>query len=76
MFVSRCGSCHALQAAGTTGTAGPNLGVVGRVSAQTVTNAVTQGTSGPLGTMPAFSGTLTKEEIEQVAAYVADVTAR
>ena len=76
VFVSRCGSCHTLQAAGTTGTAGPNLGVVGRVSAQTVTNAVTQGTSGPLGTMPAFSGTMTKEEIEQVAAYVAGVTAR
>src|SRR5207302_199738 len=76
VFLVRCGSCHTLQAAGTTGTAGPHLGVAGRLSIQTITNAVTQGKSGPLGTMPAFAGTLTKDQIEQVASYVAEVTAR
>jgi mono/diheme cytochrome c family protein len=76
IFVSHCGSCHTLQAAGTTGTAGPNLGVAGRLITQVVTSAVTRGKSGPLGTMPAFSGTLTKDEIERVAAYVAETSAR
>lgn len=70
LFVARCGSCHVLRAAGTTGVAGPDLGISGRIAASRVVEVVTQGKSGPIGTMPAFAGTLSAAEIRQIADFV------
>ena len=64
-----CGSCHTLADAGSTGTIGPNLDD----SSVDFAGAVTQITNGG-GGMQAYSGTLSEEEIANVAAYV--VTAR
>ena len=64
-----CGSCHTLSDAGSAGTIGPNLDESGIDFA----GAVTQITNGG-GGMQAYSGTLSEEEIANVAAYV--VTAR
>jgi glucose dehydrogenase len=75
-FVARCGTCHTLRAAGTTGIGGPDLGISGRIDAARVIEVVTRGKSGPLGTMPAFSGTLTQAEIDQIAQFVAWATER
>ena len=66
---SGCGSCHTLSDAGSAGTIGPNLDESGI----DVAGAVTQITNGG-GGMQAYSGTLSEEEIANVAAYV--VTAR
>jgi mono/diheme cytochrome c family protein len=64
-----CGSCHVLADAGATGTVGPNLDE----SSADYQAALTQIQNGG-GGMPAFSGQLSDEEIQNVAAYV--VTAR
>ena len=64
-----CGSCHTLSDAGSTGNVGPNLDD----SSVDFAAAVTQITNGG-GGMQAYSGTLSEEEIANVAAYV--VTAR
>ena len=64
-----CGSCHTLSAAGSNGTAGPNLDQVAP-DQQTVVTNVTFGNA--LG-MPAFGGpggTLSATQINNVAAYV------
>jgi mono/diheme cytochrome c family protein len=60
-----CGSCHTLSDAGTTGTIGPNLDE----SSVDFAAAVEQITNGG-GGMQAYSGTLSEEEIANVAAYV------
>jgi mono/diheme cytochrome c family protein len=65
-----CGDCHALSAAGSTGTAGPSLDAV-KPTADHVAHQVRRGGRG----MPAFGGTLTDAEIEAVAAYVAQSAA-
>lgn len=75
-FVARCGTCHTLRAAGTTGVGGPDLGISGRIDAARVVEVVSRGKTGPIGTMPAFSGTLAREEIEQIAEFVAQATQR
>ena len=62
---SGCGSCHTLADAGSTGNVGPNLDT----SSVDFAAAVEQITNGG-GAMPAFSGTLSEEEIANVAAYV------
>lgn len=64
-----CGSCHTLADAGSTGNIGPNLDE----SSVDFAAAVEQITNGG-GGMQAYSGTLSEEEIADVAAYV--VTAR
>ncbi len=64
LFVSNCGSCHTLSAAGTTGTVGPNLDDL-KPDQATVQAAVQ---SGP-GAMP--SNLLTGAQAQQVAAFVA-----
>jgi mono/diheme cytochrome c family protein len=64
-----CGSCHTLADAGSTGTVGPSLDD----SAIDFAGAVEQITNGG-GGMQAYSGVLSEEEINNVAAYV--VTAR
>lgn len=69
LFLADCGGCHTLAAAGTTGTAGPDLDQThpnyDRVLAQ-----VTNGGGG----MPAFAGSLTRAQIEAIARYVGRTT--
>jgi cytochrome c551 len=66
LFVSNCGSCHALDAAGTSGAAGPDLDSLGPDPAQ-VLSAIENGGAGS-GAMPA--GLLEGEQAQQVADYV------
>jgi len=75
LFVANCGSCHQLRAAGTRGTAGPNLDRAFRGTKRTrirriVLRAIQRGE----GAMPA--GILTGVRAKQVAAYVARVSRR
>ncbi len=62
-----CGDCHALAAAGSSGTSGPNLDEL-MPDKETVEEQVRNGG----GAMPAFEGQLSDAEIEAVAAYVAE----
>ena len=66
---AQCGVCHTLQAAGSTGTIGPNLDQLKPQKLQIVA-AVTNG----IGVMQAWEGILTYEEIEAVAHYVFNST--
>jgi cytochrome c6 len=63
-----CASCHTLADAGATGAVGPNLDAL-KPSHEKVVTQVTNGGGG----MPAFGGTLTEQQIEDVAAYVSSV---
>jgi cytochrome c5 len=65
IFTTNCASCHTLADAGTTGTVGPNLDDL-KPAQDVVAEQVTNGGGG----MPAFGGTLTEEEINEVAVYV------
>jgi mono/diheme cytochrome c family protein len=65
IFVANCGSCHTLEAAGTSGNIGPNLND-SSFDQGAVEEQVAQGGGG----MPAFEGQLSEEEIQNVAAYV------
>jgi mono/diheme cytochrome c family protein len=65
IFVANCGSCHTLEAAGTSGNVGPNLND-SSFDQGAVEEQVAQGGGG----MPAFEGQLSEEEIQNVAAYV------
>jgi mono/diheme cytochrome c family protein len=65
IFTTNCASCHTLADAGTTGTVGPNLDDL-KPAQDVVVEQVTNGGGG----MPAFGGTLTEEEINEVAVYV------
>jgi mono/diheme cytochrome c family protein len=60
-----CSGCHTLKAAGATGTVGPNLDQL-KPAEDVVKNQVIHG-GGP---MPAFKGTLTDKQIQDVAAFV------
>jgi mono/diheme cytochrome c family protein len=60
-----CGSCHTLADAGTSGTIGPNLDDA-QPSFELAVDRVTNGA----GAMPPFAGTLTEQQIADVAAYV------
>jgi mono/diheme cytochrome c family protein len=64
-----CGSCHVLEAAGSSGAVGPNLDE-SQPSYDLVVDRVTNGA----GAMPAFQGTLTDEQIQDVSAYVVEST--
>jgi cytochrome c6 len=64
-----CGSCHALKAAHSTGTIGPDLDGL-KPDYRTVTAQVTNGG----GQMPAFKSTLSTQQIADVAAYVVKST--
>ncbi|MGU3538020.1 SorU family sulfite dehydrogenase c-type cytochrome subunit [Methylobacterium sp. A54F] len=66
----RCGACHTLADAGTTGDVGPVLDGL-KPDAARVAAAV----SGGIGVMPAFED-LTPEQIEAVALYVATVAGK
>jgi mono/diheme cytochrome c family protein len=63
-----CATCHTLKAAGATGTVGPNLDQLKPPEARVV-KQVTDG--GQI--MPAFKDKLTKQQIQAVASYVANV---
>jgi len=67
IFVSSCGSCHVLGAAGTSGSVGPNLDDL-KPDASTVEDQVRNGGGG----MPAFEGRLTDAQIAAVSQYVAE----
>jgi cytochrome c553 len=60
-----CGGCHTLNAAGSTGNAGPNLDAL-RPSAGAVANQVTYGGGG----MPSFGGSLSSTDIQALASWV------
>lgn len=62
-----CGSCHVLEAAGSTGTVGPNLDEA-EVSFQAAVEQITNGGGG----MPAYGGQITEAEIADVAAFVVE----
>jgi sulfite dehydrogenase len=61
-----CATCHTLADAGSSGPIGPVLDEL-KPDAQRVEAAVRNG----LGVMPAYEGSLSDEQIEAVAAYVA-----
>jgi mono/diheme cytochrome c family protein len=65
---SGCGTCHTLADAGTSGTVGPVLDDA-KPSYDKVVDRVTNG----FGGMPSFSSTLSKQQIQDVAAYVSSV---
>ena len=60
-----CGGCHTFEAAGSTGSVGPNLDD----AAPSFDLVVTQVTNGG-GAMPAFGDELSEQEIRDVAAFV------
>lgn len=64
-----CGGCHALEAAGSTGTIGVNLDEA-EPSFQEAVEVVTNGR----GAMPAFGDQLDPEQIRDVAAFVAEAS--
>ena len=66
LFVSNCGSCHTLGAAGTSGQIGPKLDGVG-LDEQSVVAVMK---AGP-GVMPEFGKTLSPAEITAIAKFVA-----
>jgi cytochrome c553 len=67
--VAGCGSCHTLADAGTTGAVGPNLDDA-KPDHDLVIDRVTNGS----GVMPSFQGTLSEQQIQDVAAYVVQAT--
>jgi mono/diheme cytochrome c family protein len=68
---SGCGSCHTLAAAGTSGTIGPNLDET-KPSKELAIERITNGA----GAMPPFADSLSPEQIEMVADYVASSAGR
>jgi mono/diheme cytochrome c family protein len=66
IFKTKCGGCHTLAAAGTTGTTGPNLDQLKPPMALVVTQVTNGGQ-----VMPAFKGQLSPAQIQAVAKYVA-----
>ena len=66
IFSTKCGSCHTLKAAGTTGTVGPNLDLLKPPFPIAKKQVINGG-----GLMPAFKGVLTDAQINAVAKYVA-----
>jgi cytochrome c6 len=63
-----CGGCHTLSDAGTSGSVGPNLDAASP-SYDKVVERVTDGQ----GAMPSFAGSLSEQQIQDVAAYVSSV---
>ncbi len=75
LFVQNCGSCHTLDAAGTVGNVGPNLGDIA-INEGDVLAAIRRGggrhskgnETGPTGTMP--RNLVTGKDAQDVAAFV------
>lgn len=66
VFVAKCGGCHVLKAAKTTGTQGPSLDLLQPAFARTKRQVINGGRI-----MPAFKDILSAKQIEAVARYVA-----
>lgn len=64
-----CGSCHTLEAAGTSGTVGPNLDEASP-DFETAYTTIENGR----GAMPAFGDQLSEQQIADVAQYVVEST--
>ncbi len=64
-----CGSCHILEAAGSSGTVGPNLDE-SQPDRELIVDRVTNGS----GAMPAFGDQLSEQQIQDVAAFVFEST--
>lgn len=64
--VPACAVCHALAAAGATGAVGPPLDEM-KPDAARVATALRNG----VGSMPSYKATLTEQQIELLARYVA-----
>lgn len=64
-----CGGCHTLEAAGSSGSIGPNLDEASP-SRDKVVERVTEGK----GVMPSFADQLTEQQIQDVAAFVSQST--
>jgi mono/diheme cytochrome c family protein len=75
LFVERCGSCHALDAAGTTGQLGPDLGNIALteedilVAIRTGGGRHSRGEGGQTGNMP--RNLVTGKDAQDVVAFVA-----
>ena len=67
-----CGSCHSLGDAGATGHVGPSFDGNANLTRDFIINRVTNGQ----GSMPAFSGQMTPEEIADLASYLTQVAAK
>jgi mono/diheme cytochrome c family protein len=67
LFVENCGSCHTLDAAGTQGQIGPDLGDI-PLDEDEVLAAIEEGGTGT-GNMP--SGLVSGQDAQDVAAFVA-----
>jgi mono/diheme cytochrome c family protein len=74
LFVQNCGSCHTLDAAGTVGQVGPNLGDIA-ISEADVRRAIrngggehSHGAGGQTGNMP--QNLVTGKDAQDVAAFV------
>jgi len=66
-----CSVCHTLRAAGATGNVGPSLDDL-KPDRDQVLSAVRTG----VGVMPSFAETLTAEQIEAVAKFVAEAAGK
>jgi len=66
IFMKKCGGCHTLKDARTTGAKGPNLDQLAPPFARVQTQVIQGGQ-----VMPAFRGVLTDAQIKAVARYVA-----
>jgi mono/diheme cytochrome c family protein len=64
-----CGGCHTLEAAGSSGSVGPNLDEA-KPSMELAVDRVTNGS----GAMPSFKDQLSEQQIADVAAYVVQST--
>ena len=64
-----CTVCHALQAVGSEGEVGPNLDEL-KPDAERIARALRNG----VGNMPSYRSTLTEEQIQALAAFVARST--
>jgi cbb3-type cytochrome c oxidase subunit III len=71
IFKAKCGGCHTLKDAGTTGTVGPNLDQLKPAFARVQTQVIHGG-----AVMPAFKGVLTDAQITAVAKYVSSAAGK
>lgn len=74
IFTASCAGCHTLADAGASGNVGTNLDEA-KLSLAVLVDITTNGRTDK-GTMPAFSSSLTPQQIQEVAAYVHSVAGK